>query len=111
MLSFWGSWSGMPTAVHDREIALRLKDQPFALVGVNSDTDKAKAKAAAEEAIISWRSFWCGEKGKDGAIPITWNIRNWPTVYILDHKGVIRAKQATGPEIDRIIDRLISEMD
>ena len=27
-----------------------------------------------------------------GAIPTRWNVSGWPTIYVLDHNGVIRAK-------------------
>src|SRR5439155_10138505 len=91
---------------HEREVVERLKDKPFALIGVNSDLDKTKLKAAMGKARITWRSFWCGEKGPEGDIPAAWNVSGWPTIYILDHKGVVRAKQVTGKELDRVIDKL-----
>ena|GEM_PF-411852 len=114
MLSFWGTWCGpcMRLVPHEREIVGRLKDKPFALIGVNSDADKIKLKAAMVKARITWRSFWCGEKGYDGDIPKAWNVNGWPTIYILDHKGVVRGKQVmTAKELDRVIDKLVSEVD
>ena len=114
MLSFWGTWCGpcMRLVPHEREIVGRLKDKPFALIGVNSDVDKIKLKAAMGKARITWRSFSCGEKGYDGDIPKAWNVNSWPTIYILDHKGVIRGKQdMTDKELDRVIDKLVSEVD
>ena len=29
---------------------------------------------AMAEAKITWRSFWCGEKGHEGDIPAAWNV-------------------------------------
>jgi thiol-disulfide isomerase/thioredoxin len=112
MLSFWGTWCRpcMQLVPHEREIVERLRGKPFALVGVNSDTDRTKVKAAMARAGITWRSFWCGEKGTDGDIPSLWNVRGWPTVYVLDHKGVIRAKNVTGTALDRILDKLVAEV-
>jgi thiol-disulfide isomerase/thioredoxin len=113
LLSFWGTWCGpcMADVPHERELVERLKDKPFALIGVNSDVDKTKLKTAMGKARITWRSFWCGEKGAFGDIPKTWNVNGWPTIYLLDYKGVIRAKQVTGKELDRVIDKLIREVD
>ena len=113
LLSFWATWCGpcMALVPHEREIVERLKDKPFALIGVNADTDKAKLKAEMAKAGITWRSFWCGEKGEDSDLPKAWNVTGWPTVYLLDHQGVIRAKQVTGKRLDRAIDKLIGEMD
>ena len=111
VLSFWGTWCGacMNELPHEREIAVRLKDKPFALVGVNSDPNKEQVKATTEKQRITWRSFWCGEKGTDGEIPRAWNVQGWPTVYVIDHTGIIRAKQVAGLGMDRIVDRLIED--
>ncbi len=111
LLSFWGTWCGpcMMLVPHERELVARMKDRPFALIGVNSDVDKTKLKSAMRRAGITWRSFWCGAKGADGDIPSAWNVPGWPTVYLLDHKGVIRAKQVTGKALDRIVNKLVGE--
>jgi hypothetical protein len=62
---------------------------------------------------LNWRSF-ADHGGKDGTGPICtqWNLVGTPTVYILDHKGVIRYKWLGSPGekvIDSAIDRLIKE--
>jgi hypothetical protein len=38
-------------------------------------------------------------------------VNSWPTIYVLDHKGIIRAKNVTSKELDRVLDKLISEVD
>jgi len=111
LLSFWGSWCDpcMALVLHEREIVARLKDKPFAIVGVNSDTDKAKLKEATGKAMITWRSFWCGAEGIEGEIPSAWNVSGWPTIYVLDQHGVIRAKNVAGKALDDVIDKLIRD--
>lgn len=111
VLSFWATWCGpcMALVPHERELVERLKDKPFVLIGVNADADKPKLKDVAAKEKITWRSFWCGEDGPGGAIPMAWNVTGWPTIYVLDRQGVTRAKQATGKSLDRIVDKLISE--
>ena len=96
---------------HERSLVEKLKDKPFALIGVNSDVNKEKLKKRMEEEKIAWRSFWCGPKGTGGPIPTEWNVRGWPTVYVLDHKGVIRGKGLTGKELDRVLDELVGEVE
>ena len=111
MLSFWGTWCGpcMALVPHEREIAERFKNKPFALIGVNSDPDKEKLKAGIEKARITWRSFWCGDKGPYGEIPTTWNVLGWPTVYLLDHQGIIRAKRLVrDAALDQFLEELVS---
>jgi len=87
----------------------RLESKPFALIGVNSDKDKDDIKKKNVEAQITWRSFWNGEKGTGGPISKTWEVQGWPTLYLIDHKGVIRRKFLGSPD-DKDLDRLIDEL-
>lgn len=96
---------------HERSLVERLKDKPFALIGVNSDTDKEQLKKRIAEERITWRSFWNGPKGTDGPISQAWNVSGWPTIYVLDHKGVIRFKGIRGEEIDKALDKLLGELE
>lgn len=89
----------------------RLKDKPFALIGVNSDTDRGKLKERMAKEKITWRSFWNGPKGMDGAISRAWNVHSWPTIYVLDHKGVIRFKNVRGKQMDEAVDQLLAELE
>ena len=74
---------------HERSLVKRLAGKPFALLGINSDKDKEALKKAMEKEMITWRSWWNGPKGTGGPISKAWNVRGWPTIYILDH---IKAK-------------------
>jgi hypothetical protein len=94
---------------HERSLVERYKDKPFALVGVNSDEDKEQLKKRIAEEKITWRSFWNGPQGTDGPIAKAWNVRGWPTIYVLDAKGVIRFKHARGKDLDEAIDQLLKE--
>ena len=96
---------------HERSLVKRLADKPFALIGVNSDRDKEKlAKRMAEEN-ITWRSFWNGPLGTSGPISTRWNVSGWPTIYVFDHKGVIRYKNVRGKAMDEAVDTLLAEME
>ena len=64
---------------HERSLVKRLEDKPFALLGVNSDTDKDALKKAMEKEHITWRSFWNGPEGTGGPISTKWNVHGWPT--------------------------------
>jgi hypothetical protein len=96
---------------HERSLVERLKDKPFALIGVNSDTDKEKLKKRMVEEKITWRSFWNGPEGTNGPISKAWNVRGWPTIYVIDHKGVIRFKNVREKQMDEAVDQLLKEMD
>ena len=93
---------------HERSLVKQLADKPFALVGVNSDGDIDKLKEVIKEKNLTWRSFQ-NQKGKDGVISEMWAIQGWPTIFILDEKGVIRWK-GHGGDIDSVITKLLKEM-
>jgi RNA polymerase sigma factor (sigma-70 family) len=112
LLSFWGTWCPpcMAFVPHERKLVERLKDAPFAIVGVNQDRydDDFRARLAKEK--ITWRSFRNRVAGKR-AISEAWGVTGWPTVYLIDHKGVIRGRWVGMPdakELDGGIDRLIA---
>jgi len=117
LLSFWGSWCGpcMQMIPHERKLAESLAGKPFAVVGVNSDVKLLDAKRAIEQKQITWPSFWCGTNGNDGPIPTAWNVKGWPTVYVLDPKGTIRLKLEgfggtnTDNILSKTLDRLLKE--
>ena len=89
---------------------VRLKDEPFALIGVNSDSDIEELRPRLKEENITWRSFWNGPKGTRGPISTKWNVTGWPTIYVIDHEGVIRFKNVRGEKMDEAVDQLLAEM-
>ena len=95
---------------HERSLVQRLKDQPFALIGVNSDDDKHYYSEEAKKNGVTWRSFWNGPLGTRGAIAGKWGVSSWPTIYVLDHKGVIRFEGVRGKEMDEAVDSLLQEL-
>jgi hypothetical protein len=94
---------------HERSLVKRLEGQPFALLGINSDRDREALKKVMKKQGITWRSFWNGG-GTGGPISSAWNVRAWPTIYVLDHKGVIRYKNVRGERMDEAVDALLAEM-
>jgi len=92
---------------HERSLVAKLADQPFALVGVNSDPIEELA-AIQKKHQITWRSFAAGDGG--GEIAKAWNVRGWPTIYILDGKGVIRAKNLRDEAMEKKVEELLAEM-
>ena len=91
---------------HERSLVTKFEGQPFAIVGINSDQDREKIKQICIEKNLTWRSFWDGG-GTSGPIATRWNVSGWPTIYLIDHKGVIRSKRR--PLDDKLIERLVAE--
>jgi peroxiredoxin len=93
---------------HERSLVKRLEGQPFALLGVNSDP-KDRLRQAMKKENITWRSWWDGGS-TDGPIARAWNVSSWPTIYVIDAKGVIRNKNVRGKEMDKAVDELLKEI-
>jgi len=94
---------------HERSLVKQLSDKPFTIIGVNSDRDREKIQEVVKEKNLTWRSFW-NETGSDGKISEAWRIKAWPTIFVLDSKGVIRYKNVRGKELDEAIVTLLDEM-
>jgi len=95
---------------HERSLVERLKNEPFAIVGINTDPkgpdfyrDEAKKNG------ISWRSAMDGSTS--GPICSKWGVEGFPTLYLIDAKGVIRQAWLGSPGddvIDQEIDKLVA---
>ena len=95
---------------HERSLVKRLNGKPFALIGVNSDRDREKTKQVIKDKGLTWRSFWNGGSTQ-GPISTKWNVRAWPTIYVLDENGVIRFKNVRGEAMDKAVDTLLAKLD
>ena len=90
---------------HERSLVADMQGKPFALIGVNSDK-KEKVKDAMKRENITWRSFWDGGS-TGGPIAKQYNVRGWPTIYVIDHRGVIRYKNVRGEKMDVAVHELL----
>jgi hypothetical protein len=93
---------------HERSLVKKFEGKPFTILGINSDGDLEPLKKALQKENITWRSWYDGP-GTGGPIATGWNIEGWPTLYLLDHKGVIRDKSRGSKDMDKLIEQLIAE--
>jgi Thioredoxin-like len=99
---------------HERSLVKKLESKPFALIGVNSDRDREALKPTLAKEQITWRSFWNGAGGTQGPISSAWSVNGWPTLYLIDAKGVIRRQWVGSPpaaQLDSEIDALLKEVE
>jgi len=71
-----------------------LEAEPFVLIGVNSDGDAAKVREIMEREGITWRQAVDGRPPSPWAR--AWYVNSWPTSYLIDAEGVIRARDLRG---------------
>jgi RNA polymerase sigma factor (sigma-70 family) len=109
VLAFSGNWCGPCRAMYplERDLVSRLKNRPFAMLSVNTDPDRETLRKSIQSGEITWRSWWDG--GQDGPITTRWNILSFPTVFVIDAKGIIREIGLRGTELERAVDRLLAE--
>jgi hypothetical protein len=94
---------------HERSLVEKLAGRPFTIIGINSDKDRNALKEVLKKEKITWRSFWNGEEGTSGPISKKWNVHGWPTLYVIDAKGVIRHKYVGSPG-DTVLDEAIEAL-
>lgn len=108
VLNFWGTGCLPCRAMfpHERSLVRRLAGTPFVLLGIVNDVDRAKVKKMVKDEGLTWRSWWDGE---DIGYPImtSWQVRCWPTIYVLDHRGAIRYRDIRGDDLDFAVDALL----
>ncbi len=92
---------------HERALVQRLKDEPFALIGVNSDGEADAVQSRLEEADITWRNAI--DVTPDGPWATQWNVTGFPQLYLIDAEGVIREKWLGSPG-DEVLDQKINEL-
>jgi len=90
---------------HERSLVKRMQNKPFTLLGVNSDEKPRIEKAMKDQGIV-WPFFFDGGS-PGGPIAKAWGVEQWPTIYVIDAKGVIR--YVDPEDLDKAVDKLIKE--
>ncbi len=107
LLDFWSDWCPPCQQMwpHERQLVEELKDAPFAMIGVYSGTRTVLQKLV-DDKTITWKNWVEEEKGP---IADQWRVSAFPTIYVLDHEGVIRF-QARGYVPDAELSKWIQEL-
>jgi hypothetical protein len=90
----------------ERSLVEDMAGRPFRLLGVNNDKKKKVALEAVEKNGLNWRSWW---DGGNNAICKKFKIAGFPTIFLVDHRGVIRANELRGEGLNGAIELLVAE--
>ncbi len=83
-----------------------MQDKPFVFLGVNSDS-KERLRNAVRANGLNWRSWWDGGS-PGGPIAQLYQVRGWPTLFVLDHRGMIRYRDLHGQELLEAVQTLVA---
>jgi thiol-disulfide isomerase/thioredoxin len=108
VLDIWATWCGPCKAMipHEREMVAKLKDKPFALISISVDDKKDTVTDFLKDTKMPWEHWW---NGPTGGIVKDWNVSFFPTIYVLDAKGVIRYKHIRGQDLEEAVNKLVAE--
>ena len=120
VLVFSGEWCGPCRGEYPyhRFAMEQYKDEPIVFLGVNSDADPevilaSKARGEAPD----YRTWWDGHSQPDaeivateGPIATAWEVRAWPSVYVLDQEGVILHINKRSGELIAALDDLVLDI-
>jgi len=93
---------------HERALVERLKNKPFALIGINTD-DPETWRQRSKADPVSWRN--AVEGSTSSPLCRAWNVTSFPTIYVLDAKGVIRFTRVRGEAMDKAVEELLAELE
>ncbi len=92
---------------HEKALVERLKNEPFALIGINSDGDAEACRKILAREGITWRNAVDGDTS--GPWATQWNVQAWPTIYVLDAEGVIRYRDVRDEQMEEAVLKLLAE--
>ena len=108
LLDIWATWCPPCRAMipHEREMVKKMEGKPFVLVSVSADDKKETLTDFLKDNPMPWTHWW---EGQGGSILRTYRVRAFPTLFLIDAKGVIRKKWVGSPPND-VLDKAVEDL-
>ncbi len=108
LLDIWATWCPPCRAMipHEREMVKKLDGKPFVLISASADAEKDTLTKFLEKEPMPWTHWWVGS---DHTLTEALRIQAFPSLYLIDAKGVIRKKWIGSPGND-VLDKAVEEL-
>ncbi len=108
VLTFSGDWCGPCKAMYPqlRELREKYESKGLSVVSVVTDKTIDTLRQAIAEKDITWRCWWDGE---DGKIVSRWGITAFPSIFVVDRKGIIRFKNVRDKPLEKAVQFLLDK--
>jgi len=108
VLDIWATWCGPCVAMipHERELVKKMEGKPFVFLSISADAKKETLTEFLKKQEMPWNHWW---DGQSGPVMKAYKVRFFPTIYVLDSKGVIRFKGVRGEAMDKAVEELLKE--
>jgi peroxiredoxin len=112
LVQFWSRASAeasLALATH-KEIRGRFRDKGYEILGVNLDTDAAKAKEFAKANGMDWPCIYDGGM-LEGPVAKLYRLYTYPRLYLVDADGVIRDNNIYAASLAKTVEEMLSDAD